>query len=75
MAGDLHSTTTRGMPLTNRTISGIMCFSVPGMFTLNWDIAMKELFSGFLKSMSHTVGLLSPVFLFSATDMFPRSSS
>jgi len=75
IAGDLHSTTTRGKPFTKRTMSGMMCFSVPGIFTLNWEIAIKELFSVFLKSMYLTVGLLSPVFLFSATEVFSKSKS
>jgi len=68
IVGDLHSITTRGKPLTKRTISGMICFSVPGMFTLNCEIARNELFSGLLKSINLTVGLLSPVFLFSETE-------
>ena len=62
----LASTTIIGIPFIKRTISGIICFSFPGIRTLNWFIAVKILFSGFLKSIKWTVGLFSPVFLFSS---------
>ena len=75
VVGDLHSTTTKGRPFTNSTISGIMCFSVPGMFTLNCEMAMKELFLGLLKSMNLTVGLFSPVLRFSDTEVFSTRRS
>ncbi len=75
IAGDLHSITIRGKPFIKRTISGTMCFSVPGMFTLNCEMAIKELFSGVSKSINLTVGLFSPVCRFSDTDVFSRSRS
>ena len=59
--GDLHSITTTGRPFRNSTMSGMMWCSVPRTRTLNWQTAMKRLFSRFLKSTKWTVGLCSPV--------------
>ena len=55
-------------------MSGTMWCSVPRMRTLNWQTAMKRLLSRCSKSMKRTVGLFSPVWRFSLTLVFSRSS-
>ena len=47
--GDLHSITTIGKPFRNSTMSGMMWCSVPRIRTLNWQTAIKRLFSPVLE--------------------------
>ena len=56
MPGDLHSTTTRGMPFTKRTMLGMMQWLpwLPGSSTRNWSMTRKTLFSGVSQSMKRT---------------------
>jgi hypothetical protein len=57
VVGLLASTTTRGMPFTNSTMSGMIVLSArpAGHARANWLTARKVLFSGWSQSMKDTV--------------------
>ena len=52
--GLLNSATTRGMPFTNNTASGITCPRPLVSSTLNWLMTRKSLFCQLSKSMTRT---------------------